>query len=177
MIPATGCMGIREITLVVVEPLTLDLGPDITTCADSVTLVAESNTAIRIFWAEDPDFMTIIDDGETFSVSSFGQMTYYAVAIDAAGCQTEASVSVDNQSVNVQPLQQDTFLCLGQSLSVSLQNLDEADTLAITWQPDEWIVGGAGTTQVDLLPLESGTQYLSYEISNQYGCNFSDSCN
>ena len=172
--PATGCFAERQITLVVVEPLTLDLGPDITTCADSVTIAAESNTALRIFWAEDPDFVNILDDGETFTVGAYGENTYYAVALDAAGCQVEDSVTVNNQSVNIMPLQQDTFICLGQSLSVALANLDLTDTLSIDWTPADWIVSGAGTSEIELQPLMPGSQNLTYAVENQFGCTFSD---
>ncbi len=173
--PTSGCVGERQITTVVVEPITLDLGPDFATCLDSVTIVATSNTAVRIFWSEDPGFVNIIDDGETFTVGAFGETTYYAIALDEAGCQIQDSITIDNQSVNVQALQQDTFICLGQSLAVELENLDIADTLAISWSPTEWIISGDGTPAVELQPTNTGVQVLSYEIDNQYGCTFRDS--
>lgn len=173
--PTSGCTADRRITVVVSEPLQVDLTPDFTTCKETVRLSASSNTGIRYVWSLEPDFDPTLGEGAEFDVSLIGEETYYLQVLDAAGCELIDSVTVNSQAVNLQLLTQDTGLCLGESLFLAVSNLDPADMLTYQWEPSAEVISGQGTTNPQVAPTAAGMQFYTVFTENQFGCTALDS--
>ncbi len=172
--PTSGCTADRQITVVVSEPLQVDLTSDFTTCEETVRLEASSNTGIRYIWSEEPDFNPSLGEGAVIDVSLIGEQTYYLLVVDPAGCELADSVVVNSQAVNLQLVTQDTGLCLGESLFLAIANLDPVDVLSYQWEPAPQIVTGQGTPNPEVQPAEAGTQVYTVLTENQFGCTSLD---
>lgn len=172
--PTSGCTADRQITVVVAEPLEIDLTPDLTTCEETVQLVASSNTGIRYIWSLEPDFDPSLGEGPNIEVSLIGTETYYLQVIDEANCEKIDSVTINSQAVNLQLVTQDTGLCLGESLFLAAANLDPVDALTFQWEPGGEIVSGQGTPNPEVQPGAAGVQVYTVLTENQFGCTALD---
>ncbi|MEL7251210.1 MAG: PKD domain-containing protein [Bacteroidota bacterium] len=168
--PETGCTSDRQITVVVNEPLTVDLTSDLTTCEEDIELMASSNTGIRYIWSTEPDFSSGTQEGQNITVSPIGEETYYLLVLDDADCELIDSVTVNSQAVNLVLLTQDTGLCLGESLDLFVANVDPDDVLSWQWEPAEEIISGQGTPVPSVQPAVAGTQLYTVVAENQFGC-------
>ncbi|MEL6970194.1 MAG: PKD domain-containing protein, partial [Bacteroidota bacterium] len=168
--PETGCTSDRQITVVVNEPLTVDLTSDLTTCEEDIELMASSNTGIRYIWSTEPDFSSGTQEGQNITVSPIGEETYYLLVLDDADCEIVDSVTVISQAVNLVLLTQDTGLCLGESLDLFVANVDPDDVLSWQWEPAEEIISGQGTPVPSVQPAVAGTQLYTVVAENQFGC-------
>ncbi|MCB0636598.1 MAG: gliding motility-associated C-terminal domain-containing protein [Lewinella sp.] len=172
--PTSGCFIEKAITVAVAPPLVTDVGPDfILTCDPVVSLTAQSNTGIQYLWADNLNFFPVLSDTPDLEVSPFTSTTYYVLVRDIAGCLDTASVTVYSRGVNViSP--QDTFLCVGSSLSLQVPNLDPNDNLTFQWAPSPLIQGPTNTDSIQLQAHEPGVFPVSFTITNQLGCSLTD---
>jgi gliding motility-associated-like protein len=172
--PVSGCAIEQEITVVVAPPLETDVGPDfIVTCEPTLTLTATSNTGIQYLWSDNLDFFPVLSDSASVSVSPLGLQTYLVLVRDIAGCLDTAAVTINSRAVNVD-VPQDTFLCVGSSLSLAVANLDTADVLTYSWAPSPLIQGATDADTLFLQATEPGIFSLGYTITNQLGCSRQD---
>ena len=172
--PETGCISERQITVVVNEPLVAELTPDLTTCDAEIQLTASSNTGIRYVWSTVPDFTNTIDLGDSITVAPIGEETYYLLVLDDADCEYIDSVTVNSQAVNLELVTQDTGLCIGESLFLSVSNIDPNDMLTWQWEPSAEIIAGQGTPNPTVEPVLPGTQLYTVATENQFGCTSLD---
>lgn len=173
--PTSGCTSDRQITVVVSEPLEVELSPDLTTCEEFVSLSASSNTGVRYLWSIFPDLSAEVIEGQNITVSPIGEETYYLLVVDAADCELLDSVTVNSQAVNLALVTQDTGLCLGESLFLSATNLDTDDALNWQWEPADQVISGQGTPNPEVQPTEAGSQLYTLATENQFGCPRLDS--
>jgi len=173
--PTTNCLVNRSVFVEVNEALIVDHSQDITTCADSILLEMSSNNGVRYLWSTNADFIGDVSQGLTYWATPIGEQTYYLEVIDDAGCIFIDSIVVNSQAVNLDLPARDTAVCLGDSLLLSVNALDVNDTITIEWFPDELILVGQNTSQITVSTNRVGEQYFSYQASNQFACEDSDS--
>ncbi|MEM1214696.1 MAG: PKD domain-containing protein, partial [Bacteroidota bacterium] len=172
--PATDCVSERSITVELSPPLTVELTPDTVTCAEQTLLTANSPTAVRYIWSDLADFTSLLSDTSLVTVAPLGAQTYYLQLTDAAGCVRVDSVLVNSIAVNTQ-LAADTALCLGESLQLSVENLDPNDDLNYQWYNNEGIIVGAIAAELTITPMEVGNEWYSVFLGNQASCTRVDS--
>ena len=173
--PQSGCTADRRITVVVTEPLTVEVTPDLVTCDEEVQLVANSNNGVRHIWSTSPDFDEAVIEGENVVVSPIGEQTYYLLVVDAANCQLLDSVVVNSQAVNVELVTPDTGLCLGDQLLLEADNIDPEDMLTWQWEPADEVLSGQGTPAIVVEPVATGPHIFAINTANQFGCTGQDS--
>jgi gliding motility-associated-like protein len=146
-----GCEKTDSVSITYTAPPTIELGNDTTIC-ESTTYVLKSNSNGDAFRWQDGT------TGSTFSVNKAGK---YILAASLKGC-----VRKDSIVVNVTPLPRfnlgiDTALCLGDSLTLSI-NIDPKD-LIILWEN--------GSNKPTLMVNKTG-KYIAQVA--RLGCIFTD---
>jgi gliding motility-associated-like protein len=169
-----GCEYTDSVLVYVPPPITVELLPDTTICAPDFFLLASSPQATQFFWASDPDFNNLISLDSGFWVTPFGTESYYLLLRDSFNCALFDSVTITGNGVNLNTIA-DLSACLGDSISVAIQNLDPADLVSYQWSPDSLLLNGQGTPEPIFLPEAPGAYWLVLESSNQFGCNRIDS--
>lgn len=169
LISFTGCTAEKEVTVVVPEPLTLELPPDTTTCEPVVSLTAQTNTGVEYFWASDPDLDTLLGLTPTLEVEPFGTETYYLMVRDEFGCAVFGDVTITGNGINLE-LDSSALVCLGDTLGLQAINQDANDQLGFDWSPDSLILSGDQTASPLFLPQAPGMFTVFLESSNQLGC-------
>lgn len=168
------CQEEKEITIMVPEPVVLDLPPDTTSCEPAITLVAATNVESAINWSEQIDFNNIFSTEDTVEVTPFGQVIYYVNAVDTFGCSALDSIVIIGNGVNID-IDAPPLSCQGDSLSLTVENLDSSDTLSYVWTPANQILNGANTNQATVLLEDGGENIFVVNIENQFGCVLVDS--
>lgn len=165
----TGCSTQKQVTVVVPEPLTLQLPPDTVICAPQITLIAETNTGVEYYWATDPDLNDLIGLTQAILVEPLGPETYYVLVRDEFGCSIFGEVSVTGNGVNVE-VDTAPMICLGDTLELHAINTDPADVLSYLWSPDSLILSGGDTPAPQIFPQSGGTFTLFLQTENQHDC-------
>lgn len=170
----TGCSTKKEVTVVVPEPLTLQLPPDTITCEPALTLTAQTNAGVEYYWGTDPDLNNLIGFSPTIEVEPLGPAVYYVLVRDTFGCAIQGQVSVDGRGVNIST---DTVatVCLGDTLQLIATVTDPGDEVVFNWLPDSLILSGSDTPEALALLPYGGDFLLFLETSNQWGCSRLDS--
>ena len=166
----TGCTAEKAVFVYVPEPLTLDLPADTTLCDPLLTLTAETNTGTEFYWAEDPDFDVLIGLEPSIGVEPLGTVTYYVMVRDASGCAIMGEVTITGNGVNIL-VDSTEFICLGDTLSITVANTDPADQVTYLWSPDSLILSGQGSSQLLVSPQEGGGYQFYLESANQWDCS------
>ena len=168
------CQTERSITVLVPEPIVIDLPPDQTTCEPDLLLIASSNTGISYNWSTDPNFNVIFEINDSITVTPFGENTYYLQVRDELGCYETDSVTIIGNGVNV-ALIGNTVQCEGDVFGLAALNMDSADTLSYNWYPTDNIILGEDTSGPIFNIEESGEYTVYLDAENQFGCTITDS--
>lgn len=171
--PSNGCTSAEEVTVLVPEEVSLELGEDYTTCDTDVLLEAETNTGIDFFWATDADINDLISQEETVIVTPFGETTYYLFVRDEFGCPAIDSLTVVGNGIN-HTADDVTLLCPGDTTTLIAQNTDPNDNLSFSWTPLDNIISGANTATPIVSFEEAGSSFFYLEMSNQFDCTLTD---
>ncbi|MFT5911996.1 MAG: gliding motility-associated-like protein [Paraglaciecola sp.] len=169
-----NCEIERSVTVIVPEPVQAILPADFETCEPILELTVQTNTGIEFFWATDVNFDDVIAEDSTVLVEPFGTTTYYVLIRDANGCAVVDSVTINGLGINTQ-LSTPPLICLGETLEMSVQNLDTEDGLTYFWYPEFYVQNGQNTNAVTVEPVNPGLQYIFVEMENQNGCLRTDS--
>ncbi|MEN0004885.1 MAG: PKD domain-containing protein [Bacteroidota bacterium] len=168
------CRIEREITVAVLEELTLDLPDDFTTCDPEVLLTVSGNRPGQFFWDTTPAFATVFSEEDTVVVEPFGQMDYYVLLRDEFGCTATDSVRVVGNGINGEILG-NTVRCLQDTFGLFYMIEDVTDTLSYSWSPTDAIIIGEQTRAPILSYTDPGTFTLFVDLENQLGCTLMDS--
>jgi len=160
----TLCFATYAVSVVPKDGVDLQLPPDMVVCnEDSVTINAGGN-GLNYEWSEFPNFDPIFATEPSITVfpTQDGKV-YYVRTTSINGCEGLDSIHIINGQVTVAVGPYDNDICLGESTTLLVNNLDPNDVLNYTWTPTLPNVPN---------PVVSPTETTSYHvvIANQYGC-------
>lgn len=164
-----NCQIQRSVTVIVPEPVLAIAPDDFETCEPLVKLVAQTNTGIDFIWATDINFDNVLSEDSLLVDEPFGETTYYLLVRDSIGCAKIDSVTVNAIGVNTD-LSSPDLICLGETLDLSVSNLDNDDELTYFWYPEFYIQNGQNTDAVTIAPIDPGLQFIYVQTENQHGC-------
>ncbi|MEM9919566.1 MAG: PKD domain-containing protein [Bacteroidota bacterium] len=163
------CRIRRQVMVEVPPPILPVIPPDTAICAPAIVLTASSLESVDYLWSSVPDFSDTLGQDPMLEVAPVGPQTFYIQMTDAFGCFESGQVTIEGNSINTQP-DSVPLLCLGQSVTLQVLNLDPNDTLTYNWSPGIYIASGADTSNPQVEPSVPGTIDFTVEMSNQFGC-------
>ncbi|PKP47133.1 MAG: hypothetical protein CVT95_06045 [Bacteroidetes bacterium HGW-Bacteroidetes-12] len=139
---------------------------------DTATLFASTTTGANIIWSSSANFNDTLNPSfqDTILVTP-STPSYYYVLINVNGCVVIDSVFVGIASS--QTSVQDVFICIGDTVAISVTNLNPFDSLFHDWQPNSQIISGDSTNTILVSPT-STTQFFVVS-ENSLGCIIWDS--
>lgn len=139
---------------------------------DTAILFASTTTGANIIWSSSANFNDTLNPSfqDTILVNPTTP-SYYYVLINVNGCIVVDSVFVGIASS--QTSVQDVFICVGDTVSISVINLNPFDSLFYDWQPNSQIISGDSTNTILVSPT-STTQFFVVS-ENNLGCIIWDS--
>lgn len=158
-----GVCSVSDTINVSVNVPTLNFGPDISSCASSVTLDAQ-NSGSSYEWQDG-------STNQTFTASADG--TYWAEVTNPFGCSASDTINLSFGSINVD-LGNDTMLCTSAAIVLDAQNVGATyvwqdgstnQTYTTTTAGTYWVeVTKNGCTSSDTIVLSIGT--VSVNLGN-----------
>lgn len=128
-----------------------------------------------LIWSENNLFDPVLSREDTFTVRVENELTLFVrIYSSELNCVLESSINLENQGVQIS--YPDTLmLCTGDTVSYTLVNLDPEDTLNISWEPNDLILGPLDGATIRLFTetLEDGV--LVFTVTNEIGCTHTDS--
>ncbi|GJM33537.1 MAG: hypothetical protein DHS20C18_25380 [Saprospiraceae bacterium] len=162
------CEVVEMITVFVPADINLDLGPDVTTCGEDVTITANAGVDVTVEWLSSQDGP--LPTGPSVTVNPFRGDTIIATATDAFGCMDMDTIVITDNGVDINTIPSGTITaCQGVDTTITVVNLDDLDELTYSWTPLENIVAGADSATVTIVVLD-GTVTFTGIVSNQHGC-------
>ena len=164
------CTITEQITVFVPDPINLNIGPDIVTCGEDVTLTASADVPVTVQWISTNEGGPI-GNGPVIEFNPFGTDTIIAKATDGFGCMAFDTLILINNGVDAEldpagPI----MACEGFETEFSVTNLDPNDVLSYQWSPAEFIVGST-TDSAATYVITEGNITVQVIVSNQFGCN------
>lgn len=164
------CEVTDQITVVVSPEIGLDLGDDITTCGEDVTLTANVNAGVEVTvqWtgSESGDLGT----GNSIVVNPFRTETYIATATNGFGCTESDTIVITDNGVDISTDPSgDVTACQGLELPITVTNLDDQDVLTYQWSPAANIVSG-GDSATPIVVVNDGSVTFTGIVTNQFNC-------
>jgi gliding motility-associated-like protein len=150
----------------------IDLSDD--DCANDRTLTVEGISVDSIRWSNDPNFFNILGTSDTLSISIEEETRIYVDVInDSLDCPLRDSIDLFYRGINI--AYPDTLeLCIGDTVSFTLRNLNVGDTLSVSWMDNPIIIGGQDDITVILFKEELEDDLLIFTAVNQFGCELTD---
>lgn len=163
------CIDTIEVTVDVRPPFEVEVSSGDTLCERQMAELNVTNpsTDLSYEWYDSPTFPQVLGDDPTLFVNRLGTHTYYVLGTDDLGCKDTAEVTVSIVPIEVE-VEQDTVICVNESETVELNNLNADQDISYQWTPLDGIDMGATTNSPTFNPGET-TTYTVY-LENQYGC-------
>ena len=161
------CFYTDQITVFVPGDINIDLGDDIITCGENVTLSAQTDVEVDIQWFSVIDGP--ISENQSVTVNPFTTDTIIAIATDQYGCMDSDTIVITDNGVDVANIATEITACSGVDTTITITNLDPDDVLTYQWTPLSNIVGPADEETVTINVLE-GCVTFSCLITNQNNC-------
>jgi len=163
------------ITVTVLDEIQLNTSDNFELCSPvELNLVANSfGTASYFIWSTSPNFTDTLNTSlsdSTLTITPNGPTIYYVLAGNS-GCFSIDSTVVDFIGASV-ILEGNTNLCLGDSTSLTVTNLNPNISFSYEWAPAS-IIDSVSSNEIQISPLSSQYVYLTASSSN--GCVVSDS--
>ena len=168
---ADTCFVTDSVVVFVPEEIELELDqePVVISCGEDVTITATANVDVDIEWSstlEGP-----LGSGPSITVNPFRTDTIIAVATDEFGCIASDTIIVIDNGIDfeVDP-GFDITACQGVDTTLTVINIDDLDTLTFEWSPEEYILGPADGSSVNIEVTEPGTVVFTAIVTNQHDC-------
>ncbi len=122
---------------------------------------------LRIEWAADPGFQTLLGQGDSVNVQIDDSALVFVRLTDKRGCSVKDSVSLVNRGILL-GLDPAVAICIGDTARLQVGNLTDI-TPVYEWSPQEGILEGQGTASVLVSP--PGNQDFMLHAENEFGCS------
>jgi gliding motility-associated-like protein len=161
------CAYTEQVTVFVPADINIDLGDDIITCGENVTITPTSDVDVDIEWIS--VLNGPIGENQTVTVNPFTTDTIIAIATDQYGCIDSDTIVVTDNGVDISEIPLNMTACSSIDTFITLTNLDIDDVLTYQWTPLEYIVSGADEETV-VVNVPEGCVTFSCLITNQNNC-------
>ncbi len=168
------CSAIRQITVKVKDKIKFSLSGDTLICDQRFSLFAKSDSTQIFNWSLNRSIQPIIFTGSQYSDTLSGTKTFYVIAGTEKQCQSIDSITVSNKSLRLE-YDKEHILCSGDSLYLTIHNLNPLDLINIKWDSNSIIISPLDQTNIRISSKTAGRYVLRFKISNQYHCEVSDS--
>ncbi len=165
-ISSDTCSFTREVLVTVPESIDYMVSEDLTNCGQPVYIEAESEDATAFQWSLNDQFFPSISTESLIEVSALFDRTFFVEITDSIGCTQLDSVKIFSNAVNVSL--PDFTLCVGDTITIAAQNLDEEDVLNYQWSPNATILSGLDMESIRVNADQSQTYEV--QVSNQFAC-------
>lgn len=177
-----GCMANYEQTVTVFkETITISLqniNSDGSTniCYNEIAkLHAKTNQPYKsIIWSKDNQYKNLLTPlaDSTIELTITHDTTIY-VKVTSLACGIVAETSIKLTVIKPQmSVDNDTLICFGQSVQLSVKNENPSIPLLFEWSPEAYITNGQYTNQATVKPLHTG--YITIKGTSAYGCSVTD---
>ena len=169
LIGSDTCSITEQVTVIVAEDFTFDIGDDQVTCGEDVTLMATASVPVTVEWFSSES--GALGSADQITVNPIQTDTITATATDQYGCsKTDTVLIIDNGvDISVTP-NTDINTCEPIETTISVTNLDDDDQLTYAWSPAENIISGADGPDVTVFVNEGSVTFTGI-ITNQHGCD------
>ena len=166
------CAAVLETDFIIFDDPDLSINISSIPCGEETILTASTSINVgEYLWATDVNFNNVISDSSSVSVSNVGVTTYYVLFSNGGSCEAKDSITVIDESVNVQ-LVNSQIVCIGNLATFSATNLDPSDTLSYTWFNLSVLSTGP---VLEIFPTQFGNYTFYFQAENQFGCTYLDS--
>ncbi len=163
------CFSTYQLIVVVPPAVELFVSGGGQTCDPQATLLASAEVPVDFVWTNASGEVLSNDNALTVPVS--GVAVYTVTATDQFGCNEAQQVQLSGGPVNV-TLPPVAAVCLGETLTLFIQNNDPNDTLTYLWTPASAFAPGTNVNAVpDYLEIV-GERTVQVRATNQFGCSF-----
>ena len=114
----------------------------------------------------------LISGNQQVAVFPDSSATYEVVATGLGStCTARDTIRVANRAVDIAvvPARDTLVACPGESISLTVTNLDPAQALTYTWSPDNLLLSQNGTAE-PLFRVPDFAYTITGEVENQFGC-------
>ncbi|MEZ5058521.1 MAG: PKD domain-containing protein [Saprospiraceae bacterium] len=161
------CSVVKEVEVVVPQPLTVAIDGDSLTCGNPIDLMANATTNSTFVWSNSQG--TNLGSNATISVMPQDRLTYYLEATDDFGCKDFDTIQVINRQVDILTSGTEEA-CENLETRVTVTNLDPNDQLTYNWQPSNRIIGDPNSVNPLVRTDRVGSNLFFVIAENQYGC-------
>jgi gliding motility-associated-like protein len=165
-----GCSITDSVTVIVPPDFELGSPGDTAYCGAPDILLSGSNADLTYEW--------FTAEGESLgsgsvTVSPMDETDYIIIGTDSFGCSKDDTITL-NPTFFAISMSSDTTICKGDTISISVSNLDPTQDLEYLWSPEEFIIGPADVAQPTVAPDVNTT--FTVMINNQtLGCTLEES--
>lgn len=159
-----------------VEDVVVTVSPEIGLQVTGGGPICEANATITATTVNPADLQLLNEDREVlgttspFVVAVSGPANYTVIATNADGCVDSVAFNITGGPVDI--ALQDTFVtCLADELVLSVENLDDNDTLEYSWAPADLFEAGTATTANPIVAAPAGLYDVTLTATNQFGCS------
>jgi large repetitive protein len=166
-----GCQVQETVTITPNQAAQLTAPANLNSCGTGDTTLVASSTNGTIIWSTSPAFTNPVT-GNTYTVTQPASGNLYIQATTAAGCTSQATITVQVQPVNISyntgnPIN----VCAGTSTDeLEITNDDSNDNLTYAWS------GGLPAVSNPTVTPTANTSY-TVTVTNQYNCTATASFN
>ncbi|HLF62544.1 MAG TPA: PKD domain-containing protein, partial [Saprospiraceae bacterium] len=162
-----GCSVVEEVEVVVPPDFALS-GPSDTAYCDAPTIVLNAgNDDLDYTWYDQDN--NLLHEGPVFITTPQVETSYTLVGTDIFGCQKRDTVTLSPTFFNVQA-GPDVIICLGDTASIFVLNLDTTQQLSYLWTPAGLIVGGDPTVSNPIVVPQSDQVFIVTITNDALGC-------
>ncbi len=138
----------------------------------------EGEAPLSYHWSSSDKFTDTLSS--KFQVSGFKiqKPKIYYLKVTNPWCEAIDSIHVNVKKILI-TVSSDTVMCKGDTIQLRVINNNPSDTLSYKWQPVQYIIKGANTSQITFSPnTQLPTPYNIYiTATNKLGCIATDSVN
>jgi len=167
---AQGCTLTDSVLVLVADSLDVSIDGDTVLCGAPIALSATASSPATYRWFDTDG--QLISENQQVAVFPDSTATYVVVATGLGGtCTASDTIQVANRAVaiDVVPSQDTLVACPGESISLTVTNLDPAQNLTYTWSPDNLLLSQNGTSE-PLFRVPDFAYTITGEVENQFGC-------
>ncbi|MBK9721422.1 MAG: gliding motility-associated C-terminal domain-containing protein [Saprospiraceae bacterium] len=168
------CSLIKQIKVIVLDKVKVEISGDTIVCNGSVELNAKSDSTSIFVWSKNSNFNPILFSGNKLLTTISGSTRFYVQAGSSEQCKDTSSILVTDRSVKLS-YTKEKQTCTGDTFELDLKNLNSSDILSVKWDSNAIILSALDVLNPIISITNPGRYVLHFTTKNQYGCVFNDS--
>jgi len=165
-----GCTLTDSVLVIVTDSLEVFIEGDTVLCGAPIALSASASAPATYQWFDTNG--QLISENQQVAVFPDATATYVVVATGlGSSCTASDTIEVANRAIDIEvaPSQDTLVACPGESISVTVTNLDPLQNLTYTWSPDNMLLSQNGTAE-PLFRVPDFAYTITGDVENQFGC-------